>query len=240
MLEGLFLATSGLLADEGWQSVLSNNLANADTPGFKSQTAVVGSFGTLLLGNGATGQAIGARSAGAALFETAPDLAQGSVLGTGDPLDVALQGPGFMAVQTPQGVFYTRDGALAVDSLGRLVTPGGALILGQNLQPIQAGQGAEISPDGTVTAGGRTVGKIGLFLPALGQLVDVGQSLFQAVGPVPVDRTTVLVPASLEASNVDPAATLAAMIRVLRQFEAGQTFIHQTTSTTDTFIQSAG
>ena len=240
MLEGLYLATSGMMADEAWQATLANDLANLDTPGFKSSTAVVGSFGQMLLANSASGAGIGAMSTGAALFATVPDLSQGAVQSTGNPLDVALEGPGFMAVRTPTGVFYTRDGALSVDASGDLVTMGGALVLNPQLQPIKAGPGTSIAADGTVSVNGSPVGKIGLFLPALGQITQVGNGLIQAQGTVPPDTTTRFSPVSLEASNANPVAILSSMIAVERHFQAGEALTNQESQTRQTFIQAAG
>lgn len=239
MLEGLSLATSGLLADERWQSVLAGNLANVDTPGFKSELAILGSAGSETLTNTSSGAAIGSTSTGAALFETVPNLGEGTIQATGVPLDVALDGPGFMAVQTPGGIRYTRDGALSVDAGGALVTPGGYAVLGVGGRPIQAGPGAAIGPGGEVTVGGRTVGQIALFAPTLGQLTDVGQGLFQAQGAVARDTTTRLVTGSLEASNVDPAKALSGLLQVQTQFDAGQNLVKVITAATGTFIQVA-
>lgn len=240
MLNGIFLATSGLLADETWQQVLANDLAQSNTPGYKSESAVIGSFGQILLHDTASGSNIGPISRGASVYETVPDMSQGSVLQTGNPMNVALLGPGFLAVKTPTGVAYTRDGGLALDAQGQLVNSLGQAVLGTNLQPIVAGPGASIASDGTVTVGGQVKGQIGLFDPLVGQLTNVGQNQFQASGTVPPDTTTRLVSGALEASNVDPASTLSAMIQVLRHFQAGQNFINQDTKTLDSFIQVAG
>jgi len=240
MLQGLSLATSGLMADEEWESVLSGDLANVDTPGFKSEMAILGSEGAQGLTDTAGGQGIGQTSVGAGLFETVPNLAEGTLQETGDPLNVALEGPGFMSVQTPQGIRYTRDGALSVDAGGELVTAGGNPVLGTGGRPIQAGPDAAIEANGQVTSGGRVVGQIALFAPALGQITDVGQGLFQARGAVPIDRTTRLVPGALEGSNVDAVQALSSLIQVQTQFDAGQNLVKDLSGTTATFIQAAG
>lgn len=240
MFDGLFLATSGLLADEAWQSTLSNNLANLDTPGFKSETPIIGSFGDVLLANSASGAVIGSLSAGAGLFATVPDLTQGAIQSTGDPLDVALEGPGFMAVRTPQGVLYTRDGALGIDAAGHLVTDTGALVLDAAGQPITAGPGASIGADGTVSVDGKAVARIGVFALGLGQLTEVGKGLFQASGTPLPDTTTTFVPGSLEASNADPVTALSQMVAAMRQFEAAEHLLSQESQTRGSFIQAAG
>src|SRR5882672_12115109 len=112
---GLYIAASGMLAELVRQDQLANDLANASTPGYKADRAAQASFGELLLENSATGQPIGPLGLGVHIAELKTDLAQGPVKQTDEPLDVALAGPGFLAVQTAQGTRYTRDGQLTVD-----------------------------------------------------------------------------------------------------------------------------
>ena len=118
MERGLYIAASGMLTELVRQDQLANDLANASTPGYKADRSAQSSFGDLLLSNTATGQTIGPLGLGVQIAETKTDLAQGPLVQTGEPLDVALQGPGFLAVQTAQGTRYTRDGQLAVDAKG--------------------------------------------------------------------------------------------------------------------------
>lgn len=239
MLRGVYAATSGLLTDEVWQQVLANNLAQINTPGYRAEMPQVASFGQLLVSLSGTSP-IGTTSAGAAMLATVPDLQEGPLVQTGDPLNAAISGPGFFAVRGPQGTLYTRAGAFSVDQAGYLVTPQGYLVLDAAAGPIHAGPGAQITAAGLVVSGGVPVASVGVFNPALGQISDVGGGYFRAAGPVPAQATAVLVPGSIEQSNVSPAETLAAMIQVLRHFEAGQQYVHESTATLDRFIQVAG
>src|SRR5581483_11615636 len=97
---------------------LANDLANASTPGYKADTSAQSSFGDLLLENSQTGAPIGSLGEGVQIAEVKTDLSQGPIKQTGEPLDVALNGDGFLAVATPQGTRYTRDGQLTVDGKG--------------------------------------------------------------------------------------------------------------------------
>lgn len=240
MMRGIYEAASGLMTDETWQRVLANNLAQMNTPGYLQEIPKVGSFGSVLV-TLSGGPGIGLASQGATVSATVPDLTTGPVTVTGDPLNAAISGPGFFAVDTPQGTRYTRDGSFTLDEQGYLVTSQGYLVLNALGAPIQAGQGAQITPSGAVTAGsgGRKVGQIGIFNPGLQQITDAGGGLFQATGPVPFAAGATLVPGSIAQSNVSVPGTLAAMIQVLRHFEAGQQYVNTATSTLDGFIQVA-
>src|SRR5581483_9083218 len=117
---------------------------------------------------------------------------------TGEPLDVALDGDGFLAVETPAGRRYTRDGQLTLDAEGRLRTATGYLVLGDDGRPIRAGSasGLEIAADGTVRSGGRAVGRLGVV--SLREPVKQGDTLFAGLpGPrPPCARATSRAPAS--------------------------------------------
>ena len=121
MERGLYIAASGMLAEQVRQDQLANDLANASTPGYKADNSEQASFSDLLLWNSSTGAPIGSLSMGSRITHVVTDLTQGPLQSTGDPLDVALNGPGFLAVATGSGVRYTRDGQLMVDGRGRLM-----------------------------------------------------------------------------------------------------------------------
>lgn len=241
MLRAINTVTSGMMADEQWQQVLANNLAQANTPGYRSENAVLGSFPqALLVRTGPQSGPLQTVSLGAGLVATVPSLTEGPLQATQNPLNVAIQGQGFFAVQTPQGVRYTRAGDFSLDAQGHLVTPQGYLVLSTALTPIQAGPGAQISVGGQVTSPGGGAGQvIGVWNPAAGQIADVGGGFFSASGAVPALSTAQLVPGYLEGSNVSAPEVLGQMIQVLRQFEAGQQFLNQDSATLDRFIQVA-
>ncbi len=240
MLRGIDTVSAGMVADEGWQQILANDLAQLDTPGYKSETPVIGSFQTLLVSR--TGQdagQVGAQSGGAAIVATTTDWTEGALQETGNPLDVAIQGAGLFAVQTPQGVRYTRAGDFSLDASGDLVTPQGYLVVSTAGTPLKAGANAQIGPDGTLSSNSGSAGKVGVWNPALASLVDTGGGIYQATGTVPLLTGATLTPGALEGSNVQATDVLAAMIQVLRHFQAGQQFVSEDKNTIDRFIQEA-
>ena len=154
------------------------------------------------------------------------DTRPGPVQSTGRPLDVAVQGKSWLAVQALDGAeAYTRAGSLQVNAEGQLVTPSGLPVLGDG-GPITVGVNAavEIAGDGSITAttgNGRPqqVGRLKLVTPE-GNLNRGTDGLFRAPeGDAPVDATARVQSGALEGSNVSPVETMVAMIAAARQFE---------------------
>src|SRR3954454_7702591 len=110
MDRGLYLAASGMLAEQVRQDQIANDLANASTAGYKADRTTQQSFGQLLLTNSVTGQAIGSQSTGVPGNGEITDWAPPPLKDTGEPLDFGIVGDGFFAVQTGQGTRYTRNG----------------------------------------------------------------------------------------------------------------------------------
>lgn len=153
------------------------------------------SFSDLLLWNSNTGNAVGSLSVGSRITPVDSDLTQGPMQNTGDPLDVALDGPGFLALSTGLGVRYARDGELVIDGDGRLATDLGDLVLGTSGSPITLGRvsdPSQISIDarGTVKVGTRTVGALAVM--SLTGATKQGDTLFTGTPGVRPAGTAVL------------------------------------------------
>lgn len=228
MERGLYIAASGMLAELVRQDQIANDLANASTPGYKADRSAQQAFAELILGDrSAPGRTIGSLGLGAEIAETRTTLAQGALNETGETLDVALAGPGFLSVQTADGVRYTRGGQLALDPQGRLTTVDGLLLLGANGQPITAGtrEGLSIGQDGTVRRDANVVGR--LAVSYLDGARKQGNSLFtgqpRAAGAN--DAPTTVNQGFIEASGVNPARAMVEMIASLRAFESAQRVI---------------
>jgi flagellar basal-body rod protein FlgG len=225
MLEGLYSAAAGMAAQQQRIDGVANDLANASTTGYKHvrigfrdllYNAQGGSAGpTVLAGAGAAAGFIG-RSQG-----------QGALQTTDQPLDVAIQGPGFFQVKRPDGsLALTRDGSLRLDADGRLTTNDGMI-----LQPpitVPRGTSADklsIAGDGTVRAGaGRPLGRIELVtVPAPDGLQPLGGNLFAANAAsgqtTPAGNDSTLRQGALEASNVDVGDAMVDMIDAQRSFQ---------------------
>src|SRR3954466_12793337 len=106
MDRGLYIAASGMLAEQIRQDQIANDLANASTPGYKADRTAQRSFNDLLLANSATGATVGAQRPAAQVARIAPAFSGRPLRDPGEPLDFAVQGDGFFAVQTAQGVRY--------------------------------------------------------------------------------------------------------------------------------------
>jgi flagellar basal-body rod protein FlgF len=146
MERGLYIAASGMLAELRRQDQIANDLANAATPGYKSDRSTQQSFGELLLANGKTGQAIGALGLGVQIDETTTDWAPQPLRQTDEPLDFGIQGEGYFAVRTGEGVFYTRNGQFTLSPQGILTTARGDVVLGPNGAPVQADAQGKVDP----------------------------------------------------------------------------------------------
>ena len=118
MDRGLYIAASGMLSEMVRQEQISNELANASTPGYKADRTSQSGFGELLLQNTRTGSVVGPVGLGVQIAETKTDLAPAPIHETGNPLDFAVEGEGFFAVKTPAGVRYTRNGQFTADGAG--------------------------------------------------------------------------------------------------------------------------
>lgn len=162
MDSGLYAACAGLMARTQQLDTIASNVANASSAGFRGQKNI---FGTVLA-EAAHGHGLSAlnqvTNSYGVLSGTHLDEAQGSITHTGNPLDVALEGPGYFKVQTANGVAYTRNGSFQVSTTGQLTTANGDAVLG-TAGPINVARGTvSISPDGTLSSGGAITGKLAI------------------------------------------------------------------------------
>jgi flagellar basal-body rod protein FlgF len=213
----IYTAMTGAKATMQRQEILSHNLANASTTGFKAELAAFRSVP--ILGDGASTRAFA--------LETTPGYNPdaGPVQATGRSLDVAMRGKAWLAVQANDGTeAYTRNGALQVNAEGLLSTAGGLTVLGEG-GPITIPENSEvhIASDGTVTAksgNGRPqpVGKLKLVTPEA-PLTRGTDGLMRAAEELPADPNARLQDGALEGSNVSAVESMVAMISAARQFE---------------------
>jgi flagellar basal-body rod protein FlgF len=204
---GLYIAATGMVAQQVRQDQLSNDLANASTPGYKPDESPQHNFGEVLLANTEGGQPIGSADMGVALGKTFTNMTPGSMQETGEPLDFAVQGSGFFAVQTAGGVRYTRDGQFTASATGVLTDSSGNPVLGQGGAQIKVGA------NGSVAAGA-----LGVFeVPGA---VKAGENLFTGTAAGKASGT--VRSGSLEGSGIDAAKIMVEMITSLRSFQSGQ------------------
>jgi flagellar basal-body rod protein FlgF len=228
-----------MLAEQLRQDLLANDLANVSTPGYKPDRAMQASFGDVLLSNTATGAVVGPLSYGASVTEVDTDFAPGVLQETGEPLDLAIEGDGFLAVQADAGLRFVRGGRMIVDAEGRLTTATGEPLLDVSGRQIVVGSetGLTVGTDGTVSVNGAPVARLAVVL--LTDAAKEGGSLYTGT-PAAAPGTTAVRQGYLEASGVDAARTMVDMIISLRAFEANQRVIRTIDEALGRAVNSAG
>jgi flagellar basal body rod protein FlgG len=226
---GLWLSAAGMKVSDHRQTVLANNMANAHTPGFKHDLAVVMQRRIESRARGAGAAyahpVLDGLAGGVNVRPTHHALTQGPIERTGRDLDVAIRGEGFFAVSDGTETRYTRDGRLAINTQGELILSAGQgrwKVLDDAGAPITlspTGGAAKVSGNGTIRQGATAVARLGLVTTENPQsLRKVGENLFEAGG----DMTPIapcLEPESLEGSTFDVMQGLAEMIEATRAFQ---------------------
>jgi flagellar basal-body rod protein FlgG len=207
MDRGLYIAAAGMNAELVRQDQISNDLANADTAGYKSDRVEQRSFKDYLLQNTATGQQIGTLGQGPLITKQVTDLSPQTLESTGEPLDLAIEGQGYFGVQTSAGIRYTRNGQFQEGADGTLEDQSGNRVLGTDNRPVK------VNADGTVSASA-----VGCF--AATNVKKQGDSLF--TGTAAGKGTGAVRTGELESSGVNPGTVMVDMMASMRAFEAGQ------------------
>jgi flagellar basal-body rod protein FlgF len=224
---GLYIAASGMLAQQVREDQLANDLSNASTPGYKTDTSVQSDFGALLLSNTATGQQIGSINTGVGLGAPVTNLTPETLYSTNQPLDFGVAGEGFFGVRTSQGVRYTRDGQFQENAQGLLVDGEGNPVLSQN------GATITVSAQGTVPAA-----SLGVF--NLTNVTKQGNNLYTGTLAGPGTGMGTVKQGELESSAADPVKTMVNMISSLQTYQAGENAIQTIDSTMQESASSVG
>ncbi len=217
MAGGYYTALSGMRARMNALDRVASDIANASTAGFKPERA-----GTVEARRQAFNAAL---EAAVDVVSGKPrlDLRPGPLASTGRPLDIAVEGNGFLVVDTPRGVRYTRNGHLTRRADGALIGEDGAAVLGQdNNKPIRLGSGdPTIDPDGTVRSGGAVVGRLRIveFDPKAELFRDAGSTFRTDATPKAVTNP-MIASGSLEQSNVSVVDRVAELTDVSQGFQA--------------------
>ena len=273
MVRGLYSAAAGAIVAQANVDVIANNLANVNTAGFKRTLMQIEAAPkvTLYRDQIDPGKTDGNRTAGVAVHERVGDLGfgsriydtptvfeQGAVEQTGNSLDVALSGPGFLAVRDAAGnVSYTRGGSLAQNASNQLVTASGETVLSASGQPITVAaaatpvtggatpatggaspqSGLKIDLRGTVTSNGIPSGQLGVYeFTNLTNLRPQGAGAFVNSGPAPKPATqTTVMQGSEEKSNSNVISSMVSLIANERWFDANEKMI----TTQDTEVGAA-
>lgn len=221
MSSGFYAAFSGWLARSEALDSAASNLANVGTQGFRAEREY---FRSALMGPGALGDQLDSTVNNfGVLGGNQLDLGQGTLTATGNPLDVAIQGQGFFAIQTKNGIRYTRDGSFQRTRDGLLITQQGEPVLNPQNKPIRIPTGdIVIGADGVISINGAVAGTIGVFSFANPQsIAPEGTNRYAPVGGAKMQPTTdaTLHQGSLEGSNQD--VIQGTMQLILAQRQAG-------------------
>jgi flagellar basal-body rod protein FlgF len=221
MNSGYYAACTGLMARTEALETIANNLANASTTGFRASHNV---FSSLLATTGDQPLSVLNQDANdyGVLSGTRFDTSQGALVRTGNDLDVAMEGPGYFAVQTAAATVYTRGGNFRVSPVGQLITAAGDPVLGDNNRPITViGAPVSISADGTISTNGAVSGRLKMveFAPNV-DIKGAGGAYYTAPAntAVPAVKSQVR-QGMLESSNVNPLTSVVELITAQREVE---------------------
>jgi flagellar basal-body rod protein FlgF len=215
----LITAASGMKAREDSLDMLANNMANSGTAGFKTDREFYNLYEQAL----------------PTVERQYTDFSQGQLLQTGNPLNVALNGKGFFALNGPSGVVYTRAGEFRISSANQLETKEGYTLRNviDNGKPITVDpkQTVDIAKDGTVRQGGQDLGQIEIAQPAspTDSLKKLGSTYFALIdknGAAPQAADTEVLQGQIENSNVPVGDSAVKLVSIMRQFEMMQKAIN--------------
>jgi flagellar basal-body rod protein FlgF len=215
------IAASRLIAAQRAMDVTAQNVANADTPGYKTQRVLFTDWLSRQSGSaGAGGEPSVAYVQDRATWR---DQTAGSLAHTGNPFDLALSGDGYFTVATANGPRLTRSGHFGLLPDGTLADMAGNAVLDNTGQPIQlptTDTNITISADGTVSGSTGQLGKLGVVQPADPMRVTAeGATLFRADGPTAPVTSPGVVQGAVEGSNVQPVLETTRMMDGMRQFQ---------------------
>ena len=262
MVKGLYTAYTGMVNEQKRLDVLSNNLANADTNGYKKEGTTSQTFADELAikikdtSNYGLPKRLGGMSMGVHIGETYTDYSTGSLKVTDGNTDFAIDGDGFFAISYTDkagntSVKNTRDGAFTVNRDGYLVTKDGDYVLNMNdarngnaAGRIQVDPNQELTVDefGNITQGGQTVGNIGYVdFEDYNYLEKYGENLYDlADGGTVIASDAQIEQGVIEGSNVNVVSEMVNMITISRAYQAGQKIINAVDETLDKSVNQVG
>lgn len=238
MLRGLYTAWSGLVNEQNRMDVMTNNLANVSTVGFKKEGSTSQSFGDVLtvkLKDASVGlgnvQRTGIRNPGVKIGENYTDYSQGSFRETGNTFDLALSGSGFFAIEFTNkagetSTMFTRAGQFTLNKEGYLVTQEGDYVLDTQNKRIQLNtlRDADITADGRVSQEGKVIAQIQIAdFEDYDYLEKYGETYFRPIeGAKQINGSATVYSGYLEMSNVQTVMEMVNLISISRAYESNQ------------------
>ncbi len=219
---------SGASGAQRWLEVITNNLANVNTSGFKREYPLFSGIGGEVDPAARVHHVDLPPQTFSQISNILTDFSPGSLQITGQPLDLSVEEEGFFALETPQGTRYTRAGHFTLDQEGQIVTPDGYLLQGVGGTITLPPGEINIQSDGKIIVDGINVDTLQVLdFPDLSRLQKVGENLFDAGGinAIPLENGRIR-QGALEGSNVNSISEMVNMVRVMRLYEAAQKVIH--------------
>ena len=224
MLRSLYIASTGMLAQRSKMDIVTNNIVNADTTGYKNDTLITRSFKDMLI-QGMDGTPIGAQNTGIYVDDVSTSYTQGDLEETGRLLDMALAGDGFFVLNTADGLRYTRNGAFAASPEGYLVNSDGNYVQGNNGR-IYVGSGDfVVGEDGSVSVKGAVTDKLRIVtFGDLAGLQKVESNMFEAgsAGAPQAATDCKVKQGYLEGSNVNVSDEMVSLVELNRAYQVNQ------------------
>lgn len=257
MLRGLYSTVSAMLDLQAKQAVTTNNIANANTTGYKSETTVEKSFPELMITNNdkyvngkAQKQELGTLSFGVKIDDTITSFEQGNIVDNDSETSFAILGDGFFTVMDSEGkTAYTRDGAFQISTDGYLMTSAGHLVQGintntGNLEAIFVGDNSiSVDTGNNILINDVMSYRFNIVTPNNTDTfrLQADNLYYGGDGVSAVNNADYMIRQSaLESSNVDIATELTNMMTTLRAFEANQTVLSAIDSTMDLISNDLG
>lgn len=247
MIKGIYAAASAMISGLHRQEVLTHDISNTNTPGFKSvlasmedwkKTDVIPAINSQVnlpfIQSSYVNQSIvqsqylGKLGLGVQTIPDTTDFSQGALQKGTSELDLGIQGDGFFQISTPNGLRYTRDGRFQKDSVGTMINADGYKVLDENGQPIVLGSGTiTVGTNGEVLEDNAQVAKISLksFSNPRDLLVHDGENYYSSVAAPDGTGVGVISQGYLESSNVSIADAMTQMISIGRSYEAAQQMV---------------
>lgn len=256
MLKGLYTAYTGMLNEQHRMDTLTNNLANADTVGFKKEGATSQSFADLLavkIKDASIGmklaQPLGYNNPGVKIGENYTDFTQGSYRVTGNTYDLALNGSGFFTIEFTNkagetSTMYTRAGQFTLNREGYLVTEDGDYVLDTQSRRIQLNTltDSRIDQDGTIYQNGVAVARIGLTdFEDYNYLAKYAETYYRPVEGATITPANATINSGyLEMANVQIVSEMVNLIAITRAYESNQKIIQTYDSSLEIAVTQLG
>ncbi len=235
MIRGIYTAAAGMTVKKTWLEIVSNNLANANTSGYKKD---VMAFRNLI-----DAQNLFTEDPQAGAVESViTDFSQGVLRATGNPFDLAIEGKGFFVLDGATGARYSRDGHFQVNSEGILVGPAGLPVLGENGEITITENDFQVNRKGEIYSQGKLIDRLLIVDFPADSLRKAGNNLFEPApgAPDPVAVESQVIQGHLEEANINIVEEMINLILLSRDFNESQKTIQTQDETLRRTVQDLG